>query len=237
MSTKNVFLSIFISILLTISCQTDQKQANSKAATQVEDYILNIYSRYLSMEQEFRIEVTFTNGKDKKFKNLPIEGELFFMGKKLTEAEPRYGGKMYMLQLPQMAYSELKTLEWKQGDKTVAKYQSILEPIDDYQIANRTIDLDKGFTLNWDGAPLTKEEFITIMISPEYNDPLKMNRLGPSTASSLSVVPKQLEKLKPGSCQFSIIKNKRVSIRDESNNLKAMFIDEFHLPEIEIKLE
>jgi len=231
MSTKNVFiLIIFNCILFTFSCQSDQ-QASSSFST--DDYIPNIYSRYLSMEKEYKIEVTFTKRSDSKFKNQAVGGDLYFRGRKLNAAETRYGGVMYMIQLPQETYTSSKVIEWRQGDKVLERYESLMEPLYDFSIPNSTIEKEKGFRLNWDGTPLLKDEFLKISINPEFGDPLKMNRLGPTDNPYTSIVPQQLGKLKPGSCQVSIIKNKRANIRDDAGNLKCLFFDEYHMPDLQ----
>lgn len=235
MSTKNLLLLIiFNSLLFTFSCQSDQKSA---ASSTVNDYVPNIYSRYLSMEKEFKIEVTFSSKTDNKLKSQAVSGDLFFMGKKLMAAETRYGGTRYMIQLPQSQYTESKTIEWKQGNKVLGSYQSTMPPIEYFDIMGKKIVIDKGCRLVWDGPPLKKEEFLTIMIHPEMGDQLRMNRIGPTDESHCSIVPQQLEKLKPGNCKVSIIKNKRITIKDEAGNLKGLFFDEYHLPEQEYTLE
>jgi len=235
MNTKNAFILIFITtILLSFSCQSDQ-QTNSGFSA--DDYILNIYSRYLQLEKEFKVEVSFNSRKDKKLKNQSIEGDLFFRGRKLSKIDARFGGMKYMTQLPKEPYKESKVIEWKKENTVLGTYQSTLPQIETFQIEKNTIELSKGFRLSWEGAPLTKEEFITIVITPELSDPLRLNRLGPTETSYFRVLGKQLEKLTPGTCQLSIIRNKRTNIRDKDGNLNAMFIDEYHMGDQQIILK
>lgn len=235
MSTKNVFIFIiFNSILFTFSCQSDQATSTSSPA---EDYLPNIYSRYLVMENEFKIEVTFTSRKDSKYKNQPAPGELFFQDKKLIKAETRYGGTKYMIQLPQTEYLATKTIIWKDGNKVLGEFRCTMSPIYTFEIPQNTIDIDKGFRLAWEGEPLSKEEFLNIQIAPEIGDLLKMNRLGPTDGAFCNIVPQQLSKLKAGSANILLVKNKRINVKDEAGNLKCLFFDEYHLPELQLTLK
>jgi len=235
MSTKNVFiLIIFNSILFTFSCQSDQASKNSSAA---DDYIPNIYSRYLVLEKEFKIEVTFTNKKNNKLKNQAVAGDLFFRGQRLKQIETPYGGVQYMIQIPQSAYTELKIIEWKQGSKILGKFESKLSPIESFDIKDKKIVINEGFRLTWVGPPLAKTEFLAININPERGDQLKMNRLGPTDQSYCSVVPQQLTKLKPGTAQVSIIKNKRSHVKNEDGALQYLFFDEFYMYDQQYSLE
>lgn len=234
MSTKNRLLLIIFNLLLIVSCQSDQQSAASVSAN---DYIPNIYSRYLTMEKEFKIEVTFTSKKDNKLKNQEVPGDLFFRDKKLMAAETRYGGTRYIAQIPQTHYSESKVIEWKQGNRVLGTYQSTMPAIEYYDIPEKKIGIKKGFRLVWDGPPLTKEEFLTIVINPERGEQLRMNRLGPTDESYCSVVPQQLVKLEPGTTKVIPIKNKRITIRDKDGNVSCLFFDEYHLPEQDYILE
>ncbi len=235
MSTKNVFIFIlFNSILFTFSCQSDQSAGSNVSAN---DYLPNIYSRYLVMEKEFKIEVTFTSRKDNKLKNQEAPGQLYFQNQKLIKTETRYGGVKYMVQLPESAYTPSKTVVWKDGNKVLGEYKCTMNPINGFGIQPKVIDIDKGFRLAWDGEPLGKDEFLNIQISPEFGELVKMNRLGPTDASYFGVIPKQLQKLKPGTCQMTIVKNRRVNVKDDAGNLMCLFFDEFHLPMQQLTLE
>lgn len=190
-----------ILILCTLAaCQNEQAAANEVKL------FANYYVRYLQNEQQLKAEASFKKGLEKEnAKKIDLAGEIRLLNTPLIPIN--INGSILRYQLEQK--TKLKpnyefVLEHDSGE--LSKHKIEISPIREFSLENGVASQSKGFQLNWEGANLSENDRLLIMITDQNDKAHSITINGPTSGQSAAIQGTDLLGLATGNGYIYLVK-------------------------------
>ncbi len=192
---------LFFTILVALfACSNEQKSKSEELL------FAEYYLRYLESEGEMKAEATFAKGKDKKSaRKTDLEGTITINGMGLDPIKID-GKTLRYQQVLKAKFKDNYTFQFIDDLDQKTDHAIRLAPINKFTIKSNTVSKIQGFTLEWVGSPLEKNEQLLVMITDKNGKAHSVTFNGATTTSSVQIPSSELTPLSEGEGYIYLVK-------------------------------
>ena len=224
---KKIYTFLFLgSLLLGLACQSDTPKTDPTLPTT----FANFYVRYLQSESQAQATATFTNGfSEEKATPLKLTKGVFFHEGNMKERDIKNIGTRYSYDY-KGGFSDKFRFQFIEPN--LGKMEQVLKmnPISNYAVKGK-VSKSGGMEINWEGAPLNKNESLVFFIKGAANNAVTFEMKGPTTQNEIKVPAEKLNKVKVGDVKIYLVRKQAKTV--EQPNFKGFLEMEFYTRETE----
>lgn len=224
------YIAGIIFILLFGACQSDKPTSENNEIKLFTD----LYVRYLKNEQQMKAEASFKRGLSiKKAEKVDFEGEIKLNDNLLTPIKIKDAIFRYQLSKDQ-AFKSQYNFTFLQDNGIETAHSIKMLPIEKFNLTEGVASKEHGFQLNWDGADLTAQERLLVMITDKNSKAHSISVRGPSQSQSVTIKGADLEPLDIGNGYIYLVRKQESAANQQ--NMAFSALSEFYTDRILIDI-
>jgi hypothetical protein len=192
------------------SCSNPQKKVSENYSFKSIKY----YVRYMQTNKELQA--------DAKFKTdtvLQVEGPVLFNAKNMQLKKIPGIALLYRSVTKVATVDTLYTFEHQNKDGSTHKEPILMPAFEKVRLEQNILSQEKGGTLLWEGAKLTKDDALVIIYTDAKGNTFKQNHIGGTANTSLAFNGKQLAQFALGKGTILVIRKRTTVQRKQQTTL------------------
>lgn len=204
---------LFVALIFSIaSCQSSIEPKTKQNAKHI---FAKYYVRYLQTEKELKAEVSFKEGDTlATARSIVLNDVSFEKNKMKIQNLGKSHGIRYSVR-KQSPYSQKYNFEYTSEHLGPLSHQLEMEPITDFSVKDGIVKKAEGMILQWEGAPLTKQQKLVLLFTDEQKKAVPIQISGPTTESQITIDAEKLDLLSVGKGRLMVVKKQLSQTKEQ----------------------